>query len=142
MFATLFKELKDARLKGLPYFGYSLLISLIFLIALILVGILIGMGESLIGGDVLQAQEKLRDWGTIPFFLLLGIFLLLVLFSSTNITAKRLRDIGLPAWPIAIMLTLLGILPNFIGLSWINFIYLTCWLVLIFLPSNLFQAKT
>jgi uncharacterized membrane protein YhaH (DUF805 family) len=66
-----------------------------FIIAII---VAIGAGEHLIGGDLQQAQQMLSDWFSIPFILIFGLFMALIGFAGVNLTAKRIRDIGLPGW--------------------------------------------
>jgi uncharacterized membrane protein YhaH (DUF805 family) len=64
----------------------------------------IGASEHIIGGDLQQAQDKLRDWFSVPATLIVSLVFLLVLVAKLNIIAKRIRDIGLSGWWIALVL--------------------------------------
>ena len=98
MFKTLFGDITDGRLRRLQFLGYSLFLVLLMIGFGLAVVMAIGAGEQLIGGDLQQAQDKLREWFTLPFLIVLGLVLFVLLFAHLNITAKRIRDIGLPGW--------------------------------------------
>ena len=107
MIQTYYGDICNGRLTRLPYLGYLLLINVIALSLLISTGFAIGAGEHLIGGNIQQAQDMLRQWFTIPFFIIFGIGLLLYFFAVANITAKRLRDMSFPAWWLLLVIVAL-----------------------------------
>ena len=97
----------------------------------------IGVGEQIIGGNLQQAQDQLREWLTLPFFIIFGLALILFLFGWINIMAKRIRDIGLPGWWTTLIIFLLGVGASFVfsgqhGGGSHSFI----WIVLLFVPTN------
>lgn len=94
MLKKLFGEITNGRLMRLPYLGYSLLLAALFLGFGIAVGLMIGTGEQLMGGDLQQAQAKLAEWLSIPFMVVFGLVVALIVFAGANIMAKRIRDIG------------------------------------------------
>lgn len=98
MLNIFFGEVKTGRLQRLAFLGYSLLLQVIVFGFVIAIIVAIGAGEHLIGGDLQQAQQMLSDWFSIPFILIFGIFMALIGFTGVNLTAKRIRDIGLPGW--------------------------------------------
>ena len=95
---TYFGELKKGKLKRLAFLGYQLLLSLVIVAFALTVVLLMGLGEHIVGGDLAQAQDVLRTKFTLVFMLVFAVFILAVGFSFANIAAKRIRDIGLPAW--------------------------------------------
>ena len=108
MLTALFGDVKNGRLRRLPYVGYSLLMILLvfgFMFASILA---IGVGEQVLGGDLQQAQDKMRSALGTPFIAIMGVFMLLVLFAELNLMAKRIRDIGLPGWWSVLVLVILS----------------------------------
>jgi len=107
MFDTFFGDIRNGRLPRLPYLGYSLLVSLLLLSFVLAIIVAIGAGKHLIGGDIQQAQAKLRQWVTLPFMVVFGLFMAMVLFVSANLKAKRLRDIGLPGWWLVLVIAML-----------------------------------
>ncbi len=73
MLKVFFRDITNGRLTRQSYLGYSLLLAL-FIIGFGLTIILaIGVGEQLIGGNLQQAQDKLREWLTFPFFIIFGL---------------------------------------------------------------------
>lgn len=98
MIKVLFGDIASGRLARLPYLGYYVLLTLLIAAFGIGVAVMIGVSEQLIGGDLQQAQDTLRQWLSPPFMVVLGLVVVGVLFAGANIMAKRLRDIGLPGW--------------------------------------------
>ena len=139
MFKTLFGDITDGRLRRLQFLGYSLFLVLLMIGFGLAVVMAIGAGEQLIGGDLQQAQDKLREWFTLPFLIVLGLVLFVLLFAHLNITAKRIRDIGLPGWWTVLGIAVLtrvvsGAVSNQAGSGLSNLI----WLALVLIPGNAF----
>jgi len=111
---TYFRKLKKGKLKRLPFLGYQLLLSVVIIVFTLTIVLLMGIGEYILGGDLAHAQEVLRDWFTIPFIFVFSTFMLAVCFSFANITAKRIRDIGLPPWTTLAIFLLVEILAAII----------------------------
>ena len=140
MFKVLIGDIKDGRLVRLPYLGYSLLLILLvagFIFAII---IAIGAGEHIMGGDLQQAQDKLRAWFTLPFLIVFGLFFVLILFAGLNIMAKRIRDSGLPGWwGVLIIAVVSGVVSVVISEEASSGLHTLVWFVLLFVPTNAFN---
>jgi uncharacterized membrane protein YhaH (DUF805 family) len=103
----------------------------------------IGAGEHLIGGDLTEAQDKLRTIFAGPAIVIVGLGYLLLLVAKLNIMTKRIRDMGLSGWWIllAIMLVLgsgSGIYSQQTG----AFTFSIFSLLLLLIPSNMFGKKS
>jgi len=142
MIETFFGDIADGRLARLPYLGHWVLLSLAVLVLLFGIGAAIGVGEQLIGGDLQQAQAKLREWFTLPFFVLFGLVVAVVFFAGANLTAKRIRDIGLPGWWSVLAIALLvGIVTGTVSEQVGSSVQLAIWLALVLVPSNVFAKR-
>lgn len=98
MIKALFGDIVSGRLARLPFLGHTLLLAALFIGFALSIGLLIGAGEQLIGGDLQQAQAKLAEWLSLPFMVVFGLAVALIAFAGANLEAKRFRDIGLPGW--------------------------------------------
>ena len=85
MLERVFGEITNGRLTRLPYLGYSLLLAALSVGFVIAIGLMIGVGEQLIGGDLQQAQAKLAEWLTLPFMVVFGLVVALFAFAGANI---------------------------------------------------------
>ena len=110
MIKTLFKDVAFGRVARLSYLGHSILLFLLLIAYMLIVVLAIGAGEHIIGGDLQQAQDQLRGLLTLPFLIVTGIVMGLLMFAGLNIMAKRIRDIGLPGWWMVLALIVLGML--------------------------------
>jgi len=137
MLKRLFGEITDGRLRRLPYLGYSVLLAALSLGFAIALGLMIGAGEQLIGGDLQQAQAKLAEWFTLPFMVVFGLVVALFAFAGANIMAKRIRDIGLPGWwSVLAIVVLTGVVSVAISAQASNGLYLLITLALLLIPTD------
>ena len=104
MWKVYFGEFTSGRLQRLQYLGYVLLLMAIMFGFMLAIIFAIGASEHIIGGDLQQAQDKLRGWFSLPATLIVSLVFLLVLVAKLNIIAKRIRDMGLSGWWIALVL--------------------------------------
>jgi uncharacterized membrane protein YhaH (DUF805 family) len=142
MIQTYYGNINTGQLTRLPYLGYLLLINLIAFGLMLSIGFAIGAGEHLIGGNLQQAQDMLREWFTIPFFIAFGIGLMLYFFAVANITAKRLRDMALPAWWVLLVIVALELaVAYFISKQASSAIDALFGVALILIPSHSFNRK-
>ena len=142
MFKIYFGEIRDGRLVRLQYLGYSLLLAAIAFGIVILVVLAIGAGEHIIGGDLQQAQDKLRDWFSLPFMVLFGLAYLGLAFAGANIMAKRIRDIGLPGWWVVLVVMLLTGFSSTVGPEQIGSGLSTLiWIALLLIPGGAFSKR-
>ena len=142
MFKVLIGDIKDGRLVRLPYLGYSLLLILLSVGFVFAIIIAIGAGEHIIGGDLQQAQDKLRAWFTLPFFIVFGLFFMLILFAGLNIMAKRIRDIGLPGWwSVLAIAVVTGVVSVAISDQASSGLHTLIWLALLLIPTNAFNRE-
>jgi len=139
MLKRLFGEITDGRLRRLPYLGYSVLLAALSLGFAIALGLMIGAGEQLIGGDLQQAQAKLAEWFTLPFMVVFGVVVALFASAGANIMAKRIRDIGLPGWwSVLAIVVLTGVVSVAISAQASNGLYLLITLTLLLVPTGVF----
>ena len=140
MFKVLLGDTRGGRLVRLPYLGYSLLLVLLMAGFVFTIIIAIGAGEHVIGGDLQQAQDKLRAWFTLPFFIVFGLFFMLILFAGLNIMAKRIRDIGLPGWwGVLIIAVATGVVSVVISDQASSGLHTLIWIALLLIPTNAFN---
>ena len=139
MFKVLFGDISNGRLMRLPYLGYSLLIDLLVIGFVIAVILTIGAGEQTIGGNLQQAQDMLREWFTLPFFIVFGLFMLLFVYAGFNIMAKRIRDIGLPGWWVLLAIIVLeSVVTYTVSQQAGGNSHILITVVLLLIPSNTF----
>jgi len=137
MINTLVGDIKTGRLLRLQYIGYSLVLLLMVLGFVIFTILAIGAGEHLLNGNLQEAQAQLQDWFSLPFILAFGVFMIVLLFSSMNIMAKRIRDIGLPGWITVFGVMILeGIVSVVISEESGSSLHTVVWLLLVLVPSN------
>ncbi len=139
MFKILLGEVKTGHLKRLPYLGYTVLLQLLFFGSILAIGVAIGTGEQLIGGDVQQAQQLLREWFSLPFIIIFGLFLLIISFAGLNLVAKRIRDTGLPGWWTLLVVLVLEVLVSvFLSQKISASLHMFFVFTLLFIPTNTF----
>jgi len=137
MLTKLFGDITLGRLARLPFLGYSLLLNLIWVLTLLGIVLAIGAAESFIGGDLQQAQQMLTEQLSLPFFIIFIPFSLLLVFAGFNITAKRIRDIGLPGWKSLIIFIILAAIISFYVSPGIAKLFNSIFaLLLLFVPGN------
>ena len=68
-----FGEFTSGRLKRLQYLGYALLLTALLFGFILAVVLAIGAGEHLVGGDLQQAQDKLRAWFGLPATIVISL---------------------------------------------------------------------
>ncbi len=98
MIRALFLDIRDGRLTRLPFLGYSLLLNILGLLFVFGIVAAISGAETLMGGDLQEAQAALRKAFSLPLIAVLSGFFGTVVFVALNLAAKRIRDIGLPGW--------------------------------------------
>ncbi|HHA19117.1 MAG TPA: DUF805 domain-containing protein [Methylophaga sp.] len=142
MIKAFFGNVADGRLLRLPYLGYVLLINLIIVCAVFATIAAIGAGEHLIGGNLQQAQNMLREWFTLPFFIVFGLGTLFYFFAIFNLMAKRLRDIGIPGWWAVLAVIILELVISYtISQQASNGVNTLIGIALLLIPSNFLNSK-
>ena len=143
MTKVLLGEIKTGRLRRLQYLGYSLLLSLLLFGFGLAVVLAIGAGERIIGGDLQQAQDQLRDMFTLPVMLVFAVIMPLFFFVGANIMAKRIRDIGLPGWwmVLAIVVTT-GVVSYVVSSEASSALHTLVLVVLLLVPGDVFGRGT
>lgn len=110
MVTALFGELRCGKLQRLAYLGYMVFLAVLLIVLGVGAAFLMGLGEQLFGGELQQAQETSKPWFSIPFMLLFAVVMAIFIYAKLNITAKRIRDIGLPGWKMVLALLVVDIL--------------------------------
>jgi uncharacterized membrane protein YhaH (DUF805 family) len=137
MFKALFGEVKIGRLMRLPYLGYSVLLSLLMFGFGLAVVMAIGAGEHIIGGDLQQAQDRLREMFTLPAMLVFAVVMPLFVFIGANIMAKRIRDIGLPGWWMVLAIFVISAVVSYMISDEVSSgLNTLIWVVILLVPSN------
>ena len=100
----------------------------------------LGITENIMGGDLEQTQQMLEDkFGAVA---ILGIRFIVSICTcaSINITAKRLRDMGLPGWVSVLIVFLLAtLLGFFLAPEAIQIFQAIIFLALVLIPTGLFN---
>ena len=142
MLRALFKGVTNGHMARLSYLGYSILLLLLLMAYLLIVVLAIGAGEHIIGGDLQQAQDQLRGMFTMPFLIVTGIVMALLMFAGLNIMAKRIRDIGLPGWWMVLALILVGMLLSyFVSQQAGSGLHTLVWILLVLIPGKSFGKQ-
>ena len=110
MFKVLFNEIQQGRLTRLSYIGYSIFLEVLLLLFVVALIFATGIAEHILGGNLQQIQQQLSNSFSLPFAIISIIVLGVIAFSSLNLTAKRLRDIGLSGWGFTLLLVISSIL--------------------------------
>jgi len=140
MFQTFFGEVTEGELHRLPYLGYSVLLTLftVGVVVLLVLG-LVGAG-GLGGGAGADAGAMLETLGLPVVLGLVGVALLAA-FGSANLSAKRVRDIGLPGWTTVIGFSLAtAALSLAVSEPMASGIRLLGWVALLVLPSHALRS--
>ena len=116
LFRTYFGDVTGGTLARLQYLGYSLIVGVLFIVIGLGIGILLGVSEHLVGGNIQEAQAVLRE----RFSALFGIAFVIISaffgYALLNIMAKRIRHMGLPAWPVVVVVIVAsGMAAQFAG---------------------------
>ena len=116
LFRTYFGDVTGGTLARLQYLSYSLIVGVLFIVIGLGIGILLGVSEHLVGGNIQEAQAVLRE----RFSALFGIALVMISaffsYALLNIMAKRIRHMGLPAWPVVVVVIVAsGMAAQFAG---------------------------
>ena len=108
-FTSLFGEVGSGRLNRMQYLGYLFLLTVLMFLAIFATILLVGAAEQMAGGNLQDVQamiaEKLGMPAVIGILVLASVFT----FASLNITAKRLREMGLPGWPTVLGIVVVGV---------------------------------
>ena len=142
MTKALLGEVKTGRLMRLQYLGYSLLLSLLMFGFGLATVLAIGAGEHIIGGDLQQAQDKLREMFTLPLMIVFAVVIPLSVFIAANIMAKRIRDIGLPGWWTLLVIIVLESVASYAVSNEIGSgLHTLVLIVLLLIPSDTFKKQ-
>ncbi|MCK5663555.1 MAG: DUF805 domain-containing protein [Thiotrichaceae bacterium] len=142
MINALLKEIKTGRLLRLQYLGYSLFMGLLVVIFIAALVFAIGAGEHLLGGNLQDAQNQLREWFTLPLMIVFGIFMASMLFIGFNLMAKRIRDIGLPGWwSILVIMIISGALSYAVSQQASSGFHTLIWILLVLVPTNTLEKS-
>jgi uncharacterized membrane protein YhaH (DUF805 family) len=143
MIRVLFGELQTGRLKRLPYLGYSVLLSVLMIVAGMALAYVAGIGEMLLAGDFEAAQAHMSENFSIVAVLLFIAVSLLFLFAGINIMAKRFRDIGLPGWWMVLaVIVVTGLVSVLVSDEASNILQTVIWIVLLLIPGDSVGSPT
>ena len=106
MWDIYFGQWRDGRMQRLAYLGYDLL--LMAIAAGIVFGILMLVGG--FGETAAMSSASIMEGMGILMILFFFVFFISIFAASLNIMAKRLRDMGLPAWGSVVVIILISII--------------------------------
>jgi len=142
MWKAYFGNFSAGRLKRLQYLGYAILLAVLMTALMLAIVFAIGAGEHLIGGDLQQAQDKLRGWFGVPATIIVMVVFMAAALAKLNIMAKRIRDMGLNGWWLAIAILLaIGATSTMHTEQTGGFVFCFVSLALLLVPSNTFGKK-
>ena len=106
MLRAYFGDFTTGRLTRLPFLGFLLLLSVLFVLYGLGIAFGLGAAEHLLRGDLPAAQADLLEHLGLPAIVLLGLFVLAFALAKWNLIAKRIRDMGLPGWWVLLVIVL------------------------------------
>lgn len=130
-------EFSDGRLQTRRFLILWVVLVVAFIVLGLAVGVLIGVSEQVVGGNIAEAQETLRQYLSLPAIIAVVLIGILFLIAKLNIVAKRARDIGLPGWITAIVFAgLVGTASQFSESQAMGGMGMILLLILAFIPTN------
>ncbi len=139
---TYFGEFADGRLLRMPYFKYLIILFAIMFGFMLATVMLIGAAENIIGGDLTNAQDVLRNALGLPYLVILGVVMIGIFIALSNITAKRARDTGLPGWLFVTgIIVISALLSYFLSDQLSRTFSSIIGFGLLLIPSNVFARK-
>ena len=133
-----FGGLKDERLGRLGYLAYWLLLAAFLITVGLLIGFGVGIADNPSGGDIQEAQPQPRDPIGGVFVFAIWAAGLTALFAELNISAKRVRHIGLPGWPVTLAMFVVIVLAAVSISQKLGFgVAFLAWLALVLAPGGL-----
>ena len=143
MLRIYFGGLTGDSLGRVGYFAFWLLLAVFFITGGLLLGFSIGVADYLGGSDVQETQSRLRDDFGVPLLVAVWAAGLTFLFAELNLSAKRIRHIGLPGWPVTLGVAAIIILAALLVTPRLGHILsLLAWLVLIVTPGGVFGGHS
>ncbi len=133
---AIFFDITNGRLARLPYFGHWLLLVALAVLAAIAVGLTFGVTEHIIHVDFKGAHDKLGAGMLIPLIMCFAVIGFATMFGLLNLMAKRIRDIGLPGWPVVIGLTIVLALVSALSHGLGQALHGVLFLALVFVPTD------
>ncbi|MCW8329763.1 hypothetical protein MD588_13175 [Photobacterium sp. SDRW27] len=142
MITAILGEVQRGKLQRLAFLGYIVLLTVLLVVFGLVMALFIGAGEHLLGGDLQQAQETMHQKGTTPVTLVFSVVLALFIYAKLNITAKRIRDMGLPGWRMVLAIFIVDILLGIIvSREAVSSFMLVIFLLLLFIPTAMMAKK-
>ena len=139
MLRIYFGGLYNDRLGRVAYFAWWLLLAFFFITGGLLIGFSVGVADHLHGGGIAETQSHVRDEFGTPLIVAIWVAGLTFLFAELNISAKRLRHIGLPGWPVTLGVSAVIILAALLVAPRVGHVLsLLAWLALMITPGGLF----
>jgi len=140
MFNIFFGEFQIGRLARLPYLGYYLALTLLIVLAGIGIGASVGIAERIGGGNMADTEAVIAEKFGLVGFLLIVAVLAVWLLVELNITATRIRDMGLPGWWVFLGgLIISALVSQFAGPQAVGIVNLLMFLALVLILSDAFR---
>ena len=137
MLQIYFGGLKDERLGRIAFLAYWLLLAAFVVTGGLLIGFGVGVVDQLSGGDVPEARTGPRSAFGVPAVVAIWAAVLTALFAELNISAKRVRHIGFPAWPATLTVGVAILLVALLVSAKIGFgLAVLAWLALVLVPGG------
>lgn len=100
---TLFADIFEGRLNRLQFLGYWALLAGILIAGSLALAFGIGIAEQMLSEDAAATQKSLLQRFGAASLVGLAAVIAILIFAELNLSAKRVRDIGLPAWPTTLV---------------------------------------
>jgi uncharacterized membrane protein YhaH (DUF805 family) len=133
----LFFDVANGRIGRLSYLGHSALLLLLFLVVGLGIAVAFGVTGHMLNADFHAAHTTVMAAAGVPFIILMIALIGAFLFVSLNLTAKRVRDIGLPGWPVTICyLFAVGLVAQYLSQSVGHALNSLAFLALLLVPGG------
>ena len=139
MFTAFFGDILRGRLEPMRFLG--LLIALGILIGVLgaILVFVVGIAGEVSDGSLKLARDMLRQSLGLPGIVAIGAVVLALGFAKLNLVAKRVRDMGLPGWAVAVPMAVISLAAqSFAGLTVAAGIGVAMLLFLLIVPRGTF----
>jgi uncharacterized membrane protein YhaH (DUF805 family) len=138
----LFFDVANGRIGRLSYLGHSALLLLLFLVVGLGIAVAFGVTGHMLNADFHAAHTTVMAAAGVPFIILMVALIGAFLFVSLNLTAKRVRDIGLPGWPVTIgYLFAVGLISQYLSQNVGHTLNSLAFLALLLIPAGVAGSR-
>lgn len=85
MINTYFGAFATGRLPRLPYLGYNVLIVVLLMAFVMATVLMMGLAENIMGGDLADAQQTIMASLGMPYMIILGLFIFVIVVAGLRV---------------------------------------------------------